>query len=307
MDEKEQAIQEFIDTHNIKLPFYLKDDAEGLYTLIAIQQSISQGMTRRASELLEEGEPTWAITRSMLDRVYEHLGGGFISLFTGAWSSVEIICRAAIEAAINVLYVLESDTANRVSQYISHYFEEINKAIDKYEDVKSKNNVESSMEINSATEARERLNSRKKYIEAVFQNDGIPFDKAGWPKNVIERFKKAGREFEYREIYATLSSQIHNDADALIDYVIVKSLEEYFPGLAAKAGIEMLFWLRCFIYRSAEFYSDAALLYTKRYKLVDTERLIEQYQREIKARLQQISTEFLKWRDSPNEELQATR
>src|SRR5215471_1690624 len=218
MDKKEQAIQKFLTLHNITIPSFLKDDTDVLYSLIEIKQSISQNMTLRASELVEESEHTWPITLAMLNRVYDHVEGGFISLFSGTWTSVEVICRAAIEAAINVLYVLESDTANRISQYISHYFEETRKAGNKYKSVKPQSNDLDSIEIISESEASEGLHSREQHIRTVFQYDGIPFGKTGWPKQISERFKKVGREFEYHDIYAALSSQVHSDAEALIDY-----------------------------------------------------------------------------------------
>ena len=77
----------------------------------------------------------------MLDRVYEHVIGGFVRLFTGTWSSVEIICRASLEASVNVPYVLDSDTHNRLSPHVSRYFVEASKAIDRYEQLATRDAI----------------------------------------------------------------------------------------------------------------------------------------------------------------------
>ncbi len=130
----------------------------------------------------------------MLDRVYEQLEGGFIAFFTGAWASIEIICRATIEAAVNVSYILQSDTPKRISQYFSHYFGEATKAIDKYERVV----IESGGgRIETAHNARRMLESRKRHIEAVLHYENIPVGAAGWPKQIAERFKEGLINYDY--------------------------------------------------------------------------------------------------------------
>ena len=292
MDTKERIITEFLETHNIDLSEPFIEDLDGVYWLINIKSSIDENLRIKVNELLEDKEPTWAITRSMLDRVYEQLEGGFISLFTGAWASVEVICRASLEAAINVLYVLESDTGNRISQYMSYYFEESLKSIDRYEGLAVTIPGENKARLNSAVDARNSLAWRKEIIEKVFNQDGIPFGMNGWPRTIIDRFKASGREFEYREIYASLSSQVHNDADALIDFVILTALEEHVPNASEKTESEVFFWLRHFLYCCLEFYSEAAKSYAAKYCLAEAEATIEQETLLVSARLRHIDNEY---------------
>lgn len=292
MDAKERIITEFLETHNIDLSEPFIEDLDGVYWLTNIKSSIDENLRTRVNQLLEEKEPTWAVTRSMLDRVYEQLEGGFISLFTGAWASVEVICRASLEAAINVLYVLESDTGNRLSQYMSCYFEESLKSIDCYEDLAVTIPSENKARLNSAVEARNRLAWRKEIIETVFQQDGIPLGLNGWPRKIIDRFKASGREFEYREIYASLSSQVHNDADALVDFIILQALKEHVPNASEKSGSEVFFWLRHFLYCCLGVYSDAAKAYATKYCLAEAEATIEQETLLVSARLKQIDNEY---------------
>jgi hypothetical protein len=306
MYTKESVISDFLETHNLTVPEAFAEDLDGVYWLINIKTAIDEDLRIRAGQLIEEKEPTWAITLSMLDRVYELIVGGFISLFTGAWSSVEISCRASLEAAVNVLYVLESDTSNRLSQYMSHYFEESSKSIDRYESLLPSAPGGGVANPSSAKDARNMLAWRKEIIEKVLQHDGIPFGRKGWPKQIINRFKAVGREFDYREIYATLSSQIHNDADALIDFMILKALEGHVPEASRKVGAEVFFWLRHFLYRCLEFYSDGARLYATIYSLAKAKTNIEKERLLLSARLRHVDNEYWQLRNESSAPLGTT-
>jgi len=300
MDAKEKIITEFLGAHSVDLRETFIEELDGVYWLINIKSSIDENLRTRVDELLEEKEPTWAITRSMLDRVYEQLEGGFISLFTGAWASVEVICRSSLEAAINVLYVLESDTGNRLSQYMSYYFEEALKSIDRYEGLAVTIPYDNKARLDSAVAARNSLAWRKEIIEAVFQQDGIPLGMNGWPRKIIDRFKASGHEFEYREIYASLSSQVHNDADALVDFIVLEALKEHVPNASEKSASEVFFWLRHFLYCCLDVYSDAARTYAAKYCLAVAEATIEQETLLIRARLRHIDKEFSQPQNTSN-------
>src|SRR5258708_12432417 len=104
----------------------------------------------------------------MLEGDYEHVVGGFVSLFTGAWSSVEVICRASLEASTNVLYVLDDNTPNRLSQYVSHYFVEGSKSIERYEQLVTRENIKGGSDW--ATTPRNILQTPHNYIKAVFNH-----------------------------------------------------------------------------------------------------------------------------------------
>lgn len=291
MEAKDQIISEFLSAHNIGTSEHFIEDHDGVYWLANIKLAIDEDLRTRATQLLEEGEPTWVITRSMLDRVYEQLVGGFICLFTGAWASVEVICRAGLEAAINVLFVLESDTANRLSQYMTYYFEESLRSIDRYEDLVTNFAGQNKAQLKSAVDARDSLAWRKEIIEGIFQHEHIPCGLQGWPRKIIDRFKAVGREFEYREVYANLSSQVHNDADALVDFMIL-TVAEHLPNASEKVGSEILFWLRHFLYCSLELYSEAAAEYASKYGLENAAIDINQAMLFVGDRLRHLSKEY---------------
>jgi len=105
----------------------------------------------------------------------------------------------------------------------SHYFVEASK-VDRYEQLATRDAIKGGL--GWATKARDILETRQEIVEGVFDHEDIPFGKGGWPKTIIERFKALDREFKYCEIYASLSSQVHNDADALVDFIMVTVTEQ---------------------------------------------------------------------------------
>ena len=299
MEAKEQIISEFLSAHNLRLSEHFIEDHDGVYWLATVKLAIDEDLRTKVAQLLEEEESTWPITRSMLDRVYEQLAGGFICLFTGAWASVEVICRASLEAAINVLFVLQSDTAKRLSQYMTHYFEESLKSIDRYEGLVTNFAGQNQSQLKSAVEARNSIARRSKIIESIFRQQHIPYGLQGWPRTILDRFKAAGREFEYREIYANLSSQVHNDADALVDFMIL-TVAENVTNASEKVGSEVLFWLRHFLYCSLEFYCDAASVYASKYGLENAAIKIDQTRLFVGDRLRHLSRVFETQGESSN-------
>ena len=195
--------------------------------------------------------------------------------------------------------MLESDTANRLSQYMTNYFEESLKLIDRYEGLVTKTAGQNQVQLKSAVEARDSIARHSKIIESIFRHENIPYGLQGWPKTIIDRFKAAGREFEYREIYANLSSQVHNDADALVDFMIL-TVAEHVPNASEKAGSEVLFWLRHFLYCSLDLYSDAASVYASKYDLENAAIKIDQTRLFVGDRLRHLSRVFATQGESSN-------
>jgi hypothetical protein len=294
MNNIDKTIKTFSRDHHLTIPPYLAVAGNDLTIVIGAKQAIDSELGTNAQALLQSADPTWAITHTMLDRVYEQLEGAFIALFTGSWSSVEIICRATIEAAINVSYVLQTDTPMRVSQYFSHYFDEAGKALNKLEPIE---HIADSDRFCSTNNARGLLKQRKQYLETVLRLDGIPVGATGWPKQIAERFRAVGKELEYREIYATLCSQTHNDAESLIDYMITRAFEPSVENIVSSTATELLFWLRYFIHRSSEMYLEVAHLYAQKHGLMEASAMIAMTRQCMQERLGCISAEFISFRE----------
>ena len=266
-------VENFEKYHNLKIPESLKSDEIGIYWLMCAKEQIDQEISHKANDSFSKAEPTWPITLTMLDRVEELVQGCFSTFFTGVWASTEVVVRSAIEASINVIYIVERDRNIRVSQYLSYYFDNATDAINRFEKVGvSLGNTEAQNYKTTANETRNSLKSRKTNIDEILALEGIPVGESGWPKLVFDRFKRVNMEDTYRGIYANLSSQVHNDADSLIDHIIMKTSVLRLKNIGVEdaekvASGEVLLCMRGYIFNALLFYTKAALQYAIAYNL----------------------------------------
>lgn len=277
---KTPSIADFTNHHNFVIKDVFKDDEQAIIWLLAAKNAIETALASNANRLVAEGEPTWAMLRSMLDRVYEHASAAVICYFTGTWASMEVVVRASIEASATVIFVTQSDRSQRLGQYLAHYFVYTQKNLDRCE--KSE----------GSDRARHDLAAREKIIRDLATHGGIILDATGWPAKVIDRFKAVGMEADYRNIYSVLSSQAHNDADALIDYIIVRCYSEAVPNAEALAANEMLFWMRFYFYSGLRYYLIAAKSFATAFKLSDAVTQLESIERDATKHLAHLSHEF---------------
>lgn len=275
----ESIIGEFARHHNFLVPETLLADQQAIIWLHDIKQSVDDSAASHVKRLVGEGDPSWAMIRVMLDRVHEHTEGALACYFTGTWASLEVIVRAIIEAAVTVLYVTRSDRHERLGQYLTHFFVTSRKAI-----ALSDSTVKA--------HALSDLESRENIIRQITALDGIPMDQSGWPSRVEDRFKAVGMETEYRHIYAVLSGQVHGDADALIDYVVVRCLAQHKPDVEALASRELLYWMRYYLYSGLLYYTLAANSYATALEFTGSISEMRQIEQAIAAHLRQLTDEF---------------
>ena len=80
------VIAEFTRHHNFTIPETLREDTNGIYWLHNIKRSIDDSASSHGERLVAEGDPSWAMILSMLDRVYEHAAASLVTYFTGTWA-----------------------------------------------------------------------------------------------------------------------------------------------------------------------------------------------------------------------------
>jgi hypothetical protein len=272
-------IADFTRHHNFVIQEDFRDDEQAIQWLYDVKRSIDEASASHSARLIADGDPSWAMILTMLDRVYEHAAASLVAYFTGTWASMEVVVRTTIEAAATVLYVTSSDRDFRLGQYLTYYFTTSRKAI-------------SLSDPSVQQRALQDLDARENLIRQVAAHEGIPFDALGWPRLVQDRFKAANMETEYRHIYAVLSGQVHSDADAVVDYVIARCLAQHDPSVEALAAAELQYWMRFYFYSGLRYYALAAHSYATALEFVgsiaDTQRIEES----VATHLQRLSREF---------------
>ncbi len=274
------TIFDFTGHHNFIIRDYLNDDEIGIRWLCEIKAALDKAFADHFKALMAKKEPTWGALFSMIDRVYEHESAALVSFFTGGWASMEVIVRSVIETSVTVMFVTQQDRAERLGAYVANYFEASRKALDRLGQTAD------------AEKRREDLKFREDLMRNAHAQEGIPFDSKKWPLSVFDRFKAVGMETEYRHIYYVLSSQAHNDAEALIDYVIVRCTSENDPALAASVAAEMLFWMRFYLYSGLRYYALAANSVAVAFEWSDAAVEISRIEKNVFHHLEDLSHGF---------------
>jgi hypothetical protein len=273
------VIAEFTQHHNFMVSESLRDDTPAIEWLHDIKNSIDTSIRSHSDRLVTDGDPSWGMILTMLDRVYEHAAASVVSYFTGTWASMEVIVRTTIEAAATVIYITQSDRHTRLGQYLTHFFITSRKAIGR---------SDPSVRARACSD----LDTREDFIRQVSQHEGIPFNIPGWPSHVQDRFKAAGMETEYRHIYTVLSGQIHGDADTLVDYVITRCFAQHDPQAEEFVGKEVLYWMRFYLYSGIRYYALAANSYATALKFFGSISEIQRIEQTLTAHLQKLTLEF---------------
>jgi hypothetical protein len=277
--EDSLIIEKFANDHNIRIADQFKGDELSILWLHSVKQCIDDSISAHCRQLFDANDSSWAMLLNMLDRVHEHAEASIVCYFTGSWASLEVVVRAVIEAAITVIYTTQEDRHARVGQYLTNYFALSRKAIDRSDPSRQ-------------DEARRHLEFRENIIRQVAANDGIPFEANGWPTKVIERFNAVGMENDYRHLYTVLSGQMHNDAESLIDFVIFKCLSRQDPRNSQLAGLEVLYWMRFYMYSGLRFYAVAANRFAEALELVGAITETRRVEMELISHIHFLMKEF---------------
>jgi len=121
-NEKETLCREFAEEHGIPSESIAEREGEAIFWLESSRRAAEQSFPYHRERLVLE--PTWGLLVSMLDRAYEYAAAALALIVRGQTSAAEVVARTTAEAAINVLYVLDGDRAERLWQYFSSYITE---------------------------------------------------------------------------------------------------------------------------------------------------------------------------------------
>ena len=262
-----ETSEAFATSHNVKFDGPFEDDRLGVFLLYQLMTDVQNTLSDKAQVLMDAKEPTWAMLYSMLNRVFEHCEGSFLTFITGAWATTEVAVRAVMEAAVTLMYITTKERQKRLLQYLTYFWENERKLNQKRLSMADR----LTPELQSAHKKAAIYNigtneTREKLINQILQEAGFPTTtEPGWPSAIYDRFSALNLESDYRTIYSHLSSEVHNDANSLVDYMIYKALGEKFTQEAATQEIYLR--VRLYLYYSLKYCIDAACYFISSYDL----------------------------------------
>lgn len=265
-DDSDEILDDFIKNHCILLTDLVQQEIPAIYWTVRARREINSALSSRVDELI--AEPTWALLRSMLDRVFEHVEGSIIAFVTGSPASAEVIARTVVESSLNVMYILNDDRINRLIQYFLHYIKQERRKLKMWSDLAIKmDKNEAHIHNLSIEHKRQVLDEIETFVNNAIEQIGIKNTNGAWPKTIADRFKRLGFETSYRTVYAAMSSQTHNDAEDLLNYFILVSSGN--KELLERGGIDTVNFSRLLMYIGVHYYIEATHRYAKSFGLDD--------------------------------------
>ncbi|HRQ41135.1 MAG TPA: DUF5677 domain-containing protein [Chloroflexota bacterium] len=284
---------EFAHRHNLLDTQLVRHDLLAIYWTTRTKLEIDASLETHTKEL-DHLDPLWALLRSMLDRIFEHVEGAIVAYVTGSPASSEVISRTAIESSINLLYILDDERkGDRLSQYLAHYYSNEQRELDQWLKAASKLAGEAQkVHQLAATEKRTRIHKLQGITDLSLSQVGLPTTRASatsWPK-ISERFRLLGLEIDYRTVYAALCSQTHNDAEDLLNYffAVASGNQE----LIEKAALETINFSRLMLYYAVKYYIAAAGGYAIRFELTEALEVMNLGRNAILQTLEKIAKEL---------------
>lgn len=180
---------------------------------------VSQHATERLSQ-----DPMWGLVLSALWRVQEYAEGSIATSLVSL-PAAEIASRTVVEGSINVQFILSGEPKQRLHSYFCAYLQQ------EEEQNKKWTTAIAALQPGDEVDEHDRgiaqkakaIALQRSVVDQWFGEVGVNTTRPmHWP-NVFERFNAVGQAIEYRTTYAALCSQVHNDAEDLINSFVIQA------------------------------------------------------------------------------------
>jgi hypothetical protein len=267
-----QLCKDFLEKHSLSSKLDIDQEEDAIYWLEKTSLLIAQSSTSNDNLLLD---PSWGIIQFMLDRAYQHIAGSLILYLAGMKSSCEALSRVAFESSVDVLYILKNpNRMERIFQYFSTYITEERKQNQKWE--RSISNLDAQDQIlqkRGITQKTNYLDLVENFLGEVATQVNLSYPPQKSSINAYDRFQNLGGEIDYRTLYAAMSSQIHNDAEDLLNSFLLSAYsyrsEDKGLEFRQKLAIETENFSRLMVYSSLQYYLEACLRHSECFELTD--------------------------------------
>lgn len=282
-------LKQFADRHSLILTEALEYERLAIYWTTVANILVHDGYSQFDDEFFQS-EPTVGILLNMLDRTFEHVEAAIVAFTTGSGSSCEVIARPAMEASVNLLFILSGDKVARLHSYFSHYLEGVDEQIGKWIKATAKMLPREAEAHREGADRRKRANETMKslveHVMAEMRDLSESKIREKWP-NIAERFKAIEQESAHRTVYARMCSQTHNDAEETLRYFYAVTSGN--SDLMQRIGIETVYFSRFMLYFAVSFFLLVSARYAKSFYMVGVSDYIQDGINIIDNKMQEIA------------------
>jgi hypothetical protein len=265
--KEESVYKKFASEHSIVPDCIKGSEIQAIYWLERISQLYLHSANKEEDRLIYE--PSWGFIHSMLDRIYEHVSSSFIQYCLGFPASGEIIARTAIESSINTLYVMQSvNPVEKILEYLTSYIDQERSQNTRWKNVVNQiATEEQSIYLAALSQKAQYLDKAEGIVTSLCQTElSIPYPSPNSWGNIRDRFVAVGKEMTYRTTYAAASSQVHSDAEDLLnEFLVIFSHDP--DSTKTKLAVETSNFSRMIIYQGLHYYFETINKYCNIFRL----------------------------------------
>lgn len=196
-------------------------------------QSLRHGLSEN------QNDQSAALLGKCIYRLEDHIKA-LVTIHTrNFYGAAEALSRVIVEASINICFLCLGDRMDRFNQYFAGYIQSERKQNRQWRECCSGlNDRARALQETQITKKDDALNYLEGFLISIYQEIGkTPYNSAAqWP-SAFDRFAALQKQIDYRTTYAAMSSQIHNDAEDLLNEYLTGCIptgEEVIDAMEAK-------------------------------------------------------------------------
>jgi len=233
--------------------------------------SAFQGAVYATSELIpiedcpnEELAPVLHISQVMLARAQEQAQASVQLFLSGHWAAFEALSRISLEYSIRFSALMNDDPRTTFGNYLGAHFVEMEKRQRQMRDtLVAKGDAHALRQLDSA---RQDMLFRQKLVNGYANFCGFSLAQGKANPSAFDHFDSLGKASLYRGLYSVLSSQVHADAESLVDYIITHCVQRTDEERDIVAQ-EVYHWMAHFLVKLVAAYVDACEGFARRFSL----------------------------------------
>ena len=285
-------VKKFLDHHRLQaldIPILVESPISSLF--------VAQQIFKNAFSTTPLLNPSDGFFRCALenlsDRIFELCDGALVCLAAGAPAGAEPLARAAIEGAVNALYICDNNHKERLFGYFFRYLNEHKQKLEKWSDHKA--NQTNDIDVLKMIERREEARSGMEWLVNRWR-EGLSLPDARtllsrWPSKFFDRCEQLGLKETYYTSYHRLSASSHMNAEETINYLIsyISSAESISMSAVEQLGVESVHYSSLMSRISILYYIDASASACKAINSRIDSRAIERVRSDLREGIEQIA------------------
>lgn len=286
-------VDQFAEYHGFSMPQWWQH-GESLVTAVLESKNSVDKDFGNVDDFILNSEPSLGVLFHMCGRVYEHVAAAMVCFATSNGASAEILARVAMEASVNVRYILIQDRNSMFLAWLRSYLQEDERQVEKWvKEAEHSNAGDIEIHIDRIASRRKVKLLRSQFVKVLeheFREYSTIDDSLKFAKNISDRFTAVGEQFAYRVAYARLSSQTHMDAEDTINYMVAKLSGN--QRQMEQMGLETVAFSDYMIHLGSHFYLKMLKEFVTTFDLLESAQVIESSERQIVDQMSDIGDQW---------------